>query len=51
MRENCLRKTYSPAVNTSLYSLSTTSHYLAEDLFVGAGQCDQTEWNEHTNLT
>jgi hypothetical protein len=51
MRENCLRKTYSPAVNTSFSSVSTAAHYLAEDLFVGAGQCDQTERNELSSLT
>jgi len=46
-----LRKTYTPAVNISFYSVSTTAHYLAEDLFLGARQCDQTERNELTNLT
>ena len=51
MKENCLRKTNTPAVKASFYSLSTAAHYLAEDLFVGAGQCDQTERNELTNLT
>jgi hypothetical protein len=46
MRKNCLRKTYTPAVNTSSYTLPTTAHYLAEDLCVGDGKCDQTERSE-----
>ena len=50
MTANCLRNTYSPAVNISFYSLSTTAHYLAADLFVVTGQCDQTERKGLTNV-